>query len=88
MRTTLVAVAVLAALPAMAGEIGVVGADEVHGWLMGGKAVLVDARPSAEFEQAHIVGAINIPPERIKLDAARLPPDRRTPIIFYCRGAG
>ncbi len=88
MRTTLLAVALLAASPAVAGDIAAIGADEVHGWLVGGNAALVDARSPAEFEQAHIVGAINIPAERTKQDAARLPRDRRAPIIFYCRGAG
>ena len=78
----------LAAAPAAPAEIPVVDAATVHGHLVRGDAVLVDARSPAEFEQAHIAGAINIPAERTKAEAARLPRDLRTPVIFYCRGMG
>lgn len=86
--TKLLALMLLAAAPAAAGDIQVVGADEVYAALKGGKGVLVDARSPREFEQAHILGAINIPAERTRAEAARLPRDRRTPVAFYCRGAG
>ncbi|HEX9136788.1 MAG TPA: rhodanese-like domain-containing protein [Nitrospirota bacterium] len=33
-------------------------------------------------------GSINIPAERMKFEAARLPKDKTTPLIFYCRGTG
>lgn len=88
MKTTVLAAAMLAASPALGADIATVGADEVHALVVGSRAVLVDARSPAEFEQAHIVGAINVPAERTKADAARLPRDKRTPIVFYCRGAG
>jgi rhodanese-related sulfurtransferase len=84
----LVIAVLVAAVPAARGEIPVVDAAVVHGHLVRGDAVLVDARSTAEFEKAHIAGAINIPAERTKADAARLPRDRRTPVIFYCRGMG
>jgi rhodanese-related sulfurtransferase len=87
MTAALLAAFVLAASPAAA-DIAVVGAEEVHAALARGEALLVDARPPAEYERAHIVSAINIPAERTKAEAARLPRDKRTPIIFYCRGAG
>jgi rhodanese-related sulfurtransferase len=86
--TALVAALLVAAAPAAPAEIPVVDAAAVHGHLVRGDAVLVDARPAAEFEKAHIAGAISVPAERIKADAARLPRDRRTPIVFYCRGMG
>lgn len=82
----LVAALVLAATPAAPAEIPIVDAAAVHGHLVRGDAVLVDARSPAEFEKAHIAGAINVPAERTKAEAARLPRDRRTPIVFYCRG--
>jgi rhodanese-related sulfurtransferase len=84
----LVVALLVAAAPPAAAEIPIVDAAAVHGHLVRGDAVLVDARSPAEFEEAHIAGAINIPAERTKTDAARLPRDRRAPVIFYCRGMG
>jgi rhodanese-related sulfurtransferase len=52
------------------------------------KAVLIDARPAEEYQQAHIPGAINIPADRMKTETSRLPKDKATQIIFYCRGEG
>ena len=52
------------------------------------RVVLIDARPADEYRAGHIPGAINIYAESMKVNAARLPKDRSTPIIFYCRGAG
>jgi rhodanese-related sulfurtransferase len=88
MTAALLAAFVLAASPPAAAEIAVVGAEEVHAALARGEALLVDARPPAEYERAHIVSAINIPAEQTRAEAARLPRDKRKPIIFYCRGAG
>lgn len=82
--------AVIAAAPAVASaQHAVVSADEVRA-LMGGKApvVVIDARSPAEFELGHIPGAMNLPPERVAAEAARLPKDRKTPLVFYCRGVG
>jgi len=53
------------------------------------KAVVVDARTPIEYDQAHIPGAINLPPDRLPLDASRLlPKSKSTPLVFYCRGPG
>ena len=52
------------------------------------KAVLIDARPADEYQQTHIPGAINIPADQMKTETSRLPKDKATPIIFYCRGEG
>ncbi len=81
-------VAALSALPALAAaDVPVVGAAEVHAAIVGGgKAVVIDARTPAEYERAHIPGAINVPAADVS--PARLPRDRATPIIFYCRGVG
>jgi rhodanese-related sulfurtransferase len=66
-----------------------VSADQVHAALVAKPAaVVVDARSAQEYEQAHIPGAISLPAERTKAEAARLPRDRRTPLVFYCRGPG
>ncbi len=67
----------------------VIDSEQVKSYLHGGqKVVLIDARPSDEYRQAHIPGAINIPPERMKAAASRLPKNKTAPIIFYCRGEG
>ncbi len=66
-----------------------ISAEEVRSW-MGGKrtAVLIDSRLPDEYQAGHIPGAINIPAERMKDEAALLPKNKKTPIIFYCRGMG
>ncbi|HEX3722944.1 MAG TPA: rhodanese-like domain-containing protein [Nitrolancea sp.] len=51
--------------------------------LVKGGAILVDVLPSAEYEDAHLAGAINIPVARIAEEA----PERFSrdqPIIVYC----
>ncbi len=52
------------------------------------RAVLVDCRTAAEYEQGHIPGAVNLPPGQVQVAAARLPADRAATLIFYCRGGG
>ena len=84
---TLLAVALV--LPTVAAaDVTIVGAAEVHAALVGSRAVVIDARSAAEFAQAHIPGAISIPAAEVKTSAARLPRDRATPLVFYCRGGG
>ncbi len=70
-------------------QFPVISAQDVKTWMTGKrKVVLVDARPAGEYRAGHIPGAINIYAETIKAEASRLPKDKSTPIIFYCRGAG
>jgi phage shock protein E len=67
----------------------IIDAEQLKSRLQGKqKVVLIDARPEEEYQQAHIPGALNIPADRIKAEAARLPKDKTTAIIFYCRGEG
>jgi len=78
----------LFASPAFA-QFPVVSADEVSVWMRGKqKVVLIDSRLPEEYQQAHVPGAISIPAERMKLETKKLPKDKTTPLIFYCRGAG
>jgi rhodanese-related sulfurtransferase/DNA-binding transcriptional ArsR family regulator len=49
------------------------------------RLVLLDVRPTLEFEAGHIPGAISIPPEDLESRLEELPRDR--PVIAYCRGA-
>ena len=70
-------------------QFPVVSADDVSQWMRGKqKVVLIDSRLTEEYEQAHLPGAISIPAERMKLESKKLPRDKATPLIFYCRGAG
>jgi phage shock protein E len=50
--------------------------------------VIVDTRTAAEYEALRVRGALHLPPERIAPEAARLPKDKATPLVFYCRGPG
>ena len=49
-----------------------------------GEVVLVDVRPSDEYERGHIEGAISIPLEELEDHLDELPGD--ADIIAYCRG--
>lgn len=83
--------AALSAAPAGAApsEPGTVGAEEVLRLTAGGGgAAVVDTRTPQECWEARIPGALCIPPEALKAQAARLPKDRKTPVVFYCRGLG
>ena len=51
-----------------------------------GQVLLVDSRTEEEYRQAHIVTAINIPPEKFTSIGKHLPQNKNLPIIFYCRG--
>jgi rhodanese-related sulfurtransferase len=52
--------------------------------LRDGTAVLVDVRPSEEFEAGHIESARSIPLAELEQRLAELPTDRE--IVAYCRG--
>lgn len=81
-------VAFFFALPAEA-QFPVVDAEQVQGWLTGRqKVVLVDVRSADEYREGHIPGAILMPAERVFDERSRLPKDKSTTLIFYCRGIG
>ncbi len=50
------------------------------------KVVIVDARPEEEYRLGHVPGAINIPGYKLYLIDRLLPKNKKTPVIFYCRG--
>jgi rhodanese-related sulfurtransferase len=67
----------------------VIDSEQLKSHLTGKKkVVLIDSRTPEEYQQAHIPGAIIIPADQMKMDAAKLPRDKATPLIFYCRGLG
>ena len=46
--------------------------------------VLVETLDTARFEQAHLPGAINLPPDRVRELAPKLLPDKSAEIVVYC----
>ena len=52
--------------------------------LAANRVVLLDVRPSEEFEAGHIPGAISMPPDELQARSSELPRDRT--IVAYCRG--
>ncbi len=48
--------------------------------------LLVDARSTQEYQEAHIKGAVNIPEKNLEENKSLLPADKSTPIIIYCNG--
>jgi rhodanese-related sulfurtransferase len=52
--------------------------------LKNNEIILIDVRPSEEYNSGHIKGAINLPMERLKDEMEKLPVDKE--IIAYCRG--
>ncbi len=49
-----------------------------------GDVIVLDVRPSSEFEQAHLPYARSIPLTELRARIAELP--KSTPIVAYCRG--
>lgn len=46
--------------------------------------VLVETLPQASFQQAHLPGALNLPPERVGALAPEMLPDKNADIVVYC----
>ena len=77
--------------------------NEVHGNLTGGKklsapeavrlindrdARIIDVRPAADFKKAHLLGALNIPVDKLKARLNELDKDKTKPVIVYCALGG
>jgi rhodanese-related sulfurtransferase/DNA-binding HxlR family transcriptional regulator len=65
-------------------DVDAVGREELVARLRNGDVVLVDVRPTEEFQAGHIKGARSIPIEELKDRLAELPGDRE--VVAYCRG--
>jgi rhodanese-related sulfurtransferase len=65
-------------------DVDAIGRDELVARLRRGEVVLVDVRPTEEFEAGHIEGARSIPIEELEERLAELPDDRE--VVAYCRG--
>lgn len=61
--------------------------NELHRRLSSDTApTLVEALGAAYFADAHLPGAINIPPDQVDRLAPTLLPDLEAPIVVYCSG--
>src|SRR3989440_5394817 len=68
----------------LGGDVDAIGRDELIARLRRGDVVLVDVRPTEEYEAGHIDGARSIPIEELESRLAELPADRE--VVAYCRG--
>lgn len=67
----------------------VISAEELKQMIEAKKQVaVVDARTEKEFREGHIPGAVSVPPEKLGSISGVLPKDKKTPVVFYCRGVG
>ena len=48
--------------------------------------MLIDARTKDEYQEAHILGAVSIPENRIEESLTLLPTDKSHRLVFYCNG--
>ena len=46
--------------------------------------VLVETLPATAYHHAHLPGAINLPPDRVTADAAKVIPNKSADIVVYC----
>jgi rhodanese-related sulfurtransferase len=53
----------------------------------GDSFVLVETLTQEHFDHAHLPGAVNAPPDRIKELAPTLIPSKETEVITYCAGS-
>lgn len=60
------------------------GREQLLRDLKRGEVVVLDVRPAAEFEAAHLPGALSVPLAELEARLAELPRDRN--IVAYCRG--
>jgi rhodanese-related sulfurtransferase/predicted transcriptional regulator len=65
-------------------EVDQIGRDELRDRLRRGDVVLVDVRPSHEFDAGHIDGAVSIPIEELDQRLDELPVGQE--VVAYCRG--
>ena len=70
----------------LAGRTGLepVNREELLARVRSGKAMVIDVRPSDEFNAGHIAGAVSIPLTQLEARLSELP--RGKHIVAYCRG--
>jgi rhodanese-related sulfurtransferase len=66
-----------------------VSRDDLHHLIANGqRPVLVEALGPGYYADAHLPGAVNIPPGHVDRLAPALLPDRQAPIVVYCTSTG
>jgi rhodanese-related sulfurtransferase len=65
-------------------QLDEISRDELAARLNRGEVIVVDVRPSAEYEAGHLAGARSIPAKRLAREVATLPAD--VEVVAYCRG--
>jgi len=65
-------------------EFEEISAKELLARVESGEAILLDTRPAAEYETAHLPGAISMPWHEVTQRQQELPADKL--IVAYCRG--
>lgn len=66
------------------GDLSGVAREDILQRAEAGEVVVLDVRPSAEFEAAHLPHARSLPLGELKKRIAEIPKDR--PVVAYCRG--
>jgi rhodanese-related sulfurtransferase len=61
-----------------------ISTKELKRKLDGKQVTLVETLAPEKYRQAHIPGALNIPPEKIKELVPQLLPDKDAAIVTYC----
>ena len=59
--------------------------DAAHTQWQDGKSTIIDVRPSDQYQEAHIPGAISLPLSEIGEDLSALPADLSAPILSVCQ---
>jgi rhodanese-related sulfurtransferase/predicted transcriptional regulator len=65
-------------------DVDTIGREDLMERLRRGDVVLVDVRPTEEYEAGHIEGARSIPLAELERRLAELPPEAE--VVAYCRG--
>ena len=66
-------------------DVPVITRDELKTKIgRGGAFVLVETMAADRFQESHLPGAINLPPNQVRELAPRLLPDRQREIVTYC----
>jgi rhodanese-related sulfurtransferase/DNA-binding transcriptional ArsR family regulator len=65
-------------------DVEAIDGDELRARLDRGDVVVIDVRPTKEYESGHIAGSKSIPIEELEQRLEELPKDRE--VVAYCRG--
>jgi len=81
-------IVLLSFAPAMAAaDIAVISTEQLKQFIdQKEQMTLIDARTPAEYREAHISGAINIPEKEFEATKQQLPTEKDALLVFYCNG--